>query len=585
MKASRSKPPRSRPHVAGSVAILVAGLVTGLVAGRVKGRVKGLVTLAVGAISIVAAPEARAAPGATWQYCVPLESPGRAEPLRAFLWLPPASRTIRGALVGGKLGIELELALDPGVRQACAESDLAIVYFAPHISAVFPYWAEGSADAERWLGAFDALARRSGHPELARVPWITMGHSTAGIFCRNVAYRWPERVAGVLHIKSGNIHQQEHLPPEGSLAGVPFLALNGQFESYGPEGGIRPEHGRETQWVFVRKDLERLRRRDPRHLASLWIDPGADHFHGSPALAAWAALFIRKTASRRIPAAPPAPDAMEPVRCLPIAPEDGWLTDEGFDAPAVERTAGPAVGPAVGPAAGPAPYDRFEGDRATASWHYDEEMARASALHHAGLGAHQCISVPALEWDEGAEWTLRAAARFLDALPVEYGGRVGGKPCGRAAGPITFHGKPGEPLLKTGPDTFRLLRPAPAVHVAAASPGRDGHRPTIRWGTVKIPAIRGRAQSIEFPRPPDLPAAGGSAPLAARASSGLPVSYQVEYGPVVVRDGRAVVSDIPARARFPLECRVTAHQLGRPAGDAVAAAAPVSATFEVREGG
>ncbi|MBN1442330.1 MAG: hypothetical protein JXA90_06450, partial [Planctomycetes bacterium] len=437
------------------------------------------------------------------------------EPRRAYLWLPPASKGIRGALVGGKLGIELELALDPAVRNACAECDLAIVYFAPHIDATFHYWEEGSTASLRWLEAMTALARASGHAELAQVPWITMGHSTAGIFCRNVAYRWPERVAGVIHIKSGNIHQAQHLPPEGSLAGVPLLAMNGQFETFGPEGGLRPELGRETQWVLVLDDLQRLRRKDPRHLASLWIDLGADHFHGSPALAEYAALFIRKTARYRIPAAPPAPGSGEPVSCLPVALEDGWLADGNLREPAAE----------------PAPYAAFKGDQSAALWHYDEEIARAAARHHAKLEAHQCLSTPSLTWAGEDGWTLRAAAAFLDALPPEYGGSAGGKPCGRAAGPIVYHGKPGEPVEQTGPDTFRVLRPARDIHIAAASPGDERVRPTIRWGTIKIPPTEPQAgqvvlsQMIEFPSPPDLPAAGGSAALAARASSGLPVAY------------------------------------------------------------
>lgn len=521
----------------------------------------------------------RLAAAATWQHCVPVEVEGRARaggasaPGKAFLWLPPASETLRGALVGGRLGIELELALDPEVRKACAECDLAIVYFDPHISAVFHWWEEGSRDAERWLGAFAALAERSGHPEVARVPWIVMGHSTAGIFARNVAYRWPERVAAVLHIMSGNIHQEEHLPPGASLAGVPFFALNGQFETYGPEGGLRPELGRETQWVFVRKDLERLRRKDPRHLASLWVDPGNDHFHGSPALAFHAALLIRKTAEHRIPAAPAAPGSAEggsgePVACLPIAPEAGWLTDEDLYEPAAE----------------PAPYAEYRGDRFQASWHYDEELARASARHHAKLGAHQCLSVPEASWVEGEDWTLRVSARSLDALPAEYGGSAGGKPCGRAAGPIAYLAKRGEPVERIGPDTFRVLRAAAEIHIAAAIAGDDRLRPTIRWGTLKIPAARGRPQGIEFPPPPDLLAAGGSAALLAKATSGLPVSYEVDYGPAVVRGGTVSVSEVPVRAPFPLECRLTAHQIGRRSGDAVAPAAPASATFRVVEG-
>jgi hypothetical protein len=111
-----------------------------------------------------------------------------------------------------------------------------------------------------------------------------MGHSTAGIFCRNVAYWKPERVAGIPHVKSGNFHQKEHLPPSGTLAGIPLVALNGQFETFGPAAGIDPEYGRETQWVYVRKDIWKFREADPNHLMSLWVHHGDDHFHGAPEL-------------------------------------------------------------------------------------------------------------------------------------------------------------------------------------------------------------------------------------------------------------------------------------------------------------
>ena len=266
------------------------------------------------------------ATAATWQYHVPFDTgkltkDGQPQPGKVFLWLPPETKTVRGLLVGGQLGIELEIALDAEVRQACAENDLGVVYFAPHLSGVFHYWQDGNTDAKRWLQAFDDLARRSGHPEISQIPWITMGHSTAGIFCRNVAYRWPQRVAGILHIKSGNFHQAEHLPSSGSLAGIPLVAMNGQFETYGPEGGLRPEYGRETQWVFVEKDLERFRERDANHLMSLWLDLGGDHFHGSPELSQYAALFIRKTAQYRLQA-PPMPRGKDPVPCLPVKLED-----------------------------------------------------------------------------------------------------------------------------------------------------------------------------------------------------------------------------------------------------------------------
>ena len=516
------------------------------------------------------------AAGATWQYYVPFDSgkiakDGRAEPGKVFLWVPPEAKTLRGLLVGGQLGIELEIALDPEVRKACAENGLGIVYFVPHISGVFHYWQEGSADARRWLKAFDDLAQRSGHAELKRVPWITMGHSTAGIFCRNVAYRWPQRVAGVLHIKSGNFHQKDHLPPDPSpapgapsLAGVPLVAFNGQFESFGPEGGLRPELGRETQWVFVEKDIERFKEKEPDHLMSVWLELGGDHFHGSPELSLYAALFIRKAAKHRIPAQLPAGEGEVP--CLPLKLEDGWLTDPDLYSPKHP----------------PAAYKDYAGDKLNALWHFDEEIARANVKHHKNIGNHQCLSQPVCTWlDDGDGWTFRAKAEFLDAMPNAYGGSVGGKQVAHSSKPPVYRCKINEPVEQIGPDTFRLLRPVKAANIAAVHLGDEQFRATNRWASINSPQVKGAAQTIEFPAVPDLPAGGGPQALEARASSGLQVYYEVDYGPVVVREGKIAVSELPSNAQFPIECKVTAYQIGRRTGQPVPPAAPASQVFHV----
>ena len=536
--------------------------------------VSGLTSL-VSAADQVMAPAAAlpigpcVAAGARWQYYVPFDTgkgakDGRAEPGKAFLWLPPEAKTLRGLLVGGQLGIELEIALDGEVRRACAENGLGIVYFVPHISGVFHYWQEGSTDAKRWLKAFDDLAQRSGHPELRRVPWITMGHSTAGIFCRNVAYRWPQRVAGVLHIKSGNFHQKDHLPPAGSLAGIPLVAINGQFESFGPEGGIRPEFGRETQWVFVGKDIERFQAKDPNHLMSLCLDLGGDHFHGSPELSQYAALFIRKTAKYRIPSQLPAGDGEVP--CLPLKPEDGWLTDPDLYSPKHP----------------PAAYGDYAGDKARALWHYDQEIAQANAQHHRSLGNHQCLSQPACTWlDDGDGWTFQAKAEFLDAMPDKYGGSVANKKIGHSNTPIAYRCKINEPVEQVGPDRFRLLRPAKSANIAAVHLGDEQYRGTNRWGSISFPQVKGAAQTIGFPAIQDLPAGGGPYALAAKASSSLSVYYEVDYGPVVVKDGKIAVSELPSVAQFPIECKVTAYQIGRRTSPTVPPAAPVSRVFNV----
>jgi hypothetical protein len=506
---------------------------------------------------------------AIWQYFVPFETgrtdkAGQAQQGKVLLWLPPESKTIRGLLVGGQLGIELEMFLDAEVRKACTENDLAIVYFVPHLSGVFHYWEPGNRDTQRWLKALDDLARRSNHPELSRVPWITIGHSTAGIFCRNLAHWKPRRVAGILHVKSGNFFQKEHLPPEGSLSGVPLVAINGQFETFGPEGGIRPELGRETQWIFVLRNIQTFREKDPNHLMSLVLDLGGDHFHGSPELARYAALFIRKTAKYRIPDKLP-PGSGE-IECLPLRAEDGRLTDPDL----------------YHPGHAPAAYADYTGDKNKAFWHYDEETAQANTLHHRNLANHQVLASPTCVWlDDGDGWTFRAQTAFLDAMPERYGGLLAEKKVGHSASAPLFRAKITEPVVQLGPDRFRLMRPVKTVNIAAVHLGDEQYRATNRWGGFSMLGVKGPQQHIDFPAISDLKPDARPWTLDAKASSGLSVYHEVDYGPVTVRDGTLAISELPAGANFPLECSVTAYQIGRRREPAVPPALPVTRTFRV----
>jgi hypothetical protein len=449
-------------------------------------RAAAFATLLPGGLPGAAAAEAPEA--ALWQYRVPYErgadSRGKGgAPGELLFWMPPVRGTLRGLLILGQLGIEGELVSSPEVRRACADAATAIAYFVPHISGVFHYWEERNTDRQRLLDALDDLALRVGHPEIRRVPWITAGHSTAGIFARNVAFWQPERVAGVIHVKSGNFWQREHLPPGASLGGVPLVALNGQFETFGPEGGIRPEWGRQTQWVCALRDIQRFRAADPEHLMSLWVHHGDDHFFGAPELERFVALFIRKCARLRLPATLPPGDA--PVRCLPVKAEQGWLADPNLYAP--EHA--------------PAPFAEYAGDRAKALWHLDREMAEATAEWHEKLGRHQCLEIPEMAFGvEGDGWSFRVSSRWLDRMPEDYGGEVANEAIGHSKAPFVLRARAGEPVARMGPDTFLLLRtPAgrkPAVHIAAFHPGDEGFRSTIRWGALEIPQVGGAAQAF-----------------------------------------------------------------------------------------
>jgi hypothetical protein len=317
--------------------------------------------------------------------------------------------------------------------------------------------------------------------------------------------------------------------------------------------------------VFVLKDIHKFRQRDPRHLMSLVVHAGADHFHGAPELAEYAALFLRKTAQYRLPEKLPPGNA--PVECLPVELDHGWLTDEDL----------------YEPKHAPAPYADYSGDKTKAMWHFDQEIAQATVDMHRNLGNHQVLSNPVCTWlDQGDGWTFRAKAEFLDTMPEKYGGRVGGKRVGHAGTPFIYRAKINEPVRQVGPDTFRLLRPTRRVHVAAFHPGDEHYRATIRWGSIDFPRVKGaKQQTIAFAPLSDIPFDAKPLKLEARASSNLPVYYEVDYGPVVVEGDTLKVSEVPVRARFPIECRITAYQLGRRIAPAIEPAEPTSATFRV----
>jgi hypothetical protein len=493
---------------------------------------------------------------------------------------------LRGLLLLGQLGIEGELVASPIIRDACADSGIGIVYFEPHLDATFICWREGFDSGDRLLAALAALAARSGQSAVSRVPWITAGHSTAGIFCRNVAYWRPDRVAAVVHIKSGNFFQADLIPPAGrTLAGIPLVCINGQLETFGPSadqievpGAERPDqdrrYGRQTQWIYARNHLLRYRAADGEQLMSMFVHLGDDHFHGAPELEWYVAGFLRQTAAHRLPEVLPAGDGPVPPRTVRAA--DGWLTDSDLENPRHP----------------PAAAADYAGDRAQAFWHYDEQTARANAAWHARMGRHQVIDSPQLTWlDEGDGWTCRATATFLEAWPDKFGGTLVGGALTHAPGPIVFRAKATQPVTQTGPDTFHLSacirdrKGNASVDIAAFHPGDEGHRATTRWGTLAVPppGKDAVAQTIAFP-PPAGPfsAAGAPLPLGATATSGLPVHYTVELGPARVEDGRLVVVDLPPAPRYPIPVRVTAHQGGRrlatAAGPAVASAAPLTIT-------
>lgn len=281
--------------------------------------------------------------------------------------LPPGHERVRAVFLSFAAGVSG----NSYARGVCAAEGVAIVRISDRRIGIFNYTNEAPAALMEHL---DALAAKSGHPEVRVAPWITAGCSASTLTARNVAYWKPERTVCAISFAGGNLHQ--NIDPDRTLKGVPFLCINGEFEPCGPEGGghssgvagIRPEYGLQTQWVMIREQLLRWRAKDPAYLVNLIVLPGAGHASGSIHMSRPMGLFIRKAIRARVPKTEAR--AGEPVQCLPIRPESGWLTDQDITTPAYP----------------PTPCSEFKGNPAQAFWHFDKELAEASeAVHRDGI--------------------------------------------------------------------------------------------------------------------------------------------------------------------------------------------------------
>ena len=330
-----------------------------------------------------------------WPYKVQIEvgpdrhgKPGK--PVVCPVWIPPDCKQIKGVIVSGGIGIENGIVRDAVIRKMAGETGLACMRLKP-----FPF--SGRETIKRIDAALAKCAEASGHPELPGIAILTFGHSTGGIYARNVAYEAPERMLGVIHVMSGNL--QEGIPKGKSLATVPFLGINGEFEACGPEGGLIPEYDTQTQWIVMRQRILERREQDPAHLMSLLVNPGGGHGSWSGQLAKYCALFIRKAVECRVPAA----RGKGPVRCHTIKPESGWLTDANLKAPQFK----------------PAPYAKYAGDANLAFWHFDEATAMAAWRFHHGRFKKPDPSWKPLDAKAVAAFNLartRDAASAVDAL-------------------------------------------------------------------------------------------------------------------------------------------------------------------------
>ena len=510
---------------------------------------------------------------------------------RAFLWIPPDCSRVRAVVVGQNNMIESGILEHPVFRQTLGQLGIAEIYIAPG----FYNWqdAGGNEAANRTFTALlQQLGAESGYGELEFAPVIPIGHSAMASFPWNFAAWNPERTLAILSVH-GDAPQTDRVGNgrpnvawgARTIDGIPGLMIMGEYEWW---------EDRVTSAVAFRA-------RHPYAPLALVCDVGHGHFDYSDELVRYLALFVRKAAAQRLPAAAP---TNGPVKLQPVDARAGWLMDRWHRH---EK-----------PHAAAAPFAKFVGDPNEAFWGFDEEMVRASENFNPQFGklpqlvgfeqdgqimpqtvppSHEQVRLQTPVLDDSLTFTLHGV--FLATVPPGPRPTMWTDlPTGAAltsatnGGPVVLSRITG-PVVQTGPETFTLQfnrssTPVDSrigeIWLLARHPGDARHKSAVQQSQMRIPVpqTEGAPQSIAFPKIGDVNVGTKSIPLTATADSGAKVRYYVREGPAEIAGDTLRFTPIPPRAKFPVKVTVVAWQWGRTTEPKLKSAVPVERSLFIR---
>lgn len=356
------------------------------------------------------------------------------------LWLPESVQNLRGVIVhqhGCGVGAAKggETAADDLHWQALARKwDCALLGPSYHMGAKdnCRMWCDPRNGSEKaFLKSLSDFARKSGHPELEKVPWVLWGHSGGGFWSSLMLTLHPDRIAAIW-FRSGSAFgawtKGEIATPDLSDAvfRVPVMFNGGVKET-------DPSHG--PARVADRAMFKLWREHDAP--AGFAVDPRTAHECGDSRYLA--IPFLDACLALRLPEQ--GNSATSALR--PIDMKQAWLAPMHDD--------------------GALPIGEFRGDRVAAGWLPNKRVAELRA-EYIKTGATSDTTPPpaptrvAIESaPDAVELTWDAAADFesgLQGFVIQRDGqelvRLPAKPAGKFGRPLfqamSYHDTPERPL-------------------------------------------------------------------------------------------------------------------------------------------
>ena len=494
------------------------------------------------------------------------DAKGKPQTTNAFLWIPEKCRNIRGVVLAQQNVGEQGFAENAAIRQACRDTDMAMVWFYPYFDQSFEHPDEDGAVLQK---ALDELATVSGYAEIASAPWLPFGHSSTVSFAQQLANWKPERCLAQIVFKGGT---DFGLPNNRQ---VPLFEVAGNFTEWNQQ---KKDWTKNAPNFWEPAAIGKDRATTDRPMSFL-LENGSSHFVMTDAEADMIAMYIRKVVPARLPAG--GGGILKPVDI-----DSGWLVDLDMGKP----NRSPAQ-----------PAKSATDSTRNGVWFFDEEMAKAveklmdvnwtrktqipvilrndgskPAVQDSGLFEE----VTPVAGEDGVTFTLKPA--FLDRIPSNFTTGAGQELGHSDKGQIQIAWLGGNSIV-TGPDTIRpIVDRCWNSMIYVRHPGDDEYRPSIQPFGVRFPSTKtGKPQTITFPEIPDQPAGTKPLELEAVSDAGLPVEYGVIVGPARVSGNTLTFTDIPTRSRFPIKVTIRAAQFGRSIEPAVQSARMVERSFMI----
>ncbi|MGM8362199.1 hypothetical protein ACSV4D_09815 [Flavobacterium sp. ARAG 55.4] len=511
-----------------------------------------------------------------WQWSIPVKgmiSDETKQHPQAYLWIPENCKQVKGIVFGQHNMIEEEMLEHAYFRKVMAELGFAEVWVTPVVS-----WMYNTTRGEDKIitEMFQELANVSGYQEVANAPIVPIGHSAMASFPWNFAAFNPNRTLALVSIHGDA--PQTNLTGNGkpnpdwgnhNIDGIPSLFIMGEYEWW--EKRIQPAYN------YIQKH--------PKSVITLFADAGHGHFDYSDAMVKYVANYIREAAKRRLTAKNL---YTEVPKLKSVKPESGWLMDKWRQDSIPQSKA--------------ASFAHFKGDRKTASWVFDKNMAknteqfyaksRGKKMQYIGLiqdgeivqpdKSHANYALKFKPLQDGISFTLKAF--FSDSLRL--------KPVSDfAKTPLSIDRICG-PVKKINDSTFQIRfdklgfnnsKRSSDIWLLAHNDGDAIYKSAVQQLHLRFP-IKNQddtPQQIDFASINDVAIGIKKIALKAKSSTGTKVSYYVKEGPAYIDDNILHFTKIPPRTHFPIKVTVVAWQYGI-AGQ-LQSADPVERSFWIRK--